>query len=176
MDYLTIKSLHIIFIVTWFAGLFYSVRLFVYQRESLLKNEPQRSVLTDQLSLMAKRLWYGITWPSSILAIFSGSWLLILNEAFLTMDFMHVKLAFVFFLIIYQLICQRLFSKLQKDELVWTSLKLRIWNEVATIILVGIVFLIVNKNSLDWLYGTLGLVIFAVILMLVIKSYKRIRQ
>ncbi|MEQ9229709.1 MAG: CopD family protein, partial [Cyclobacteriaceae bacterium] len=54
MAYLTIKALHIIFVVTWFAGLFYIVRLFIYQTEALEKPEEERKILMPQLSLMAK--------------------------------------------------------------------------------------------------------------------------
>lgn len=176
MDYLAIKSLHIIFIVTWFAGLFYIVRLFVYQREALDKPENEAKVLTPQFALMARRLWIGITWPSSILAIGFGTWLVIEQPHWLQQPFMHIKLTFVFFLVVYQLVCQFLYKKLQQGIRVWSSNALRAWNELATLILVAVVFLIVMKNTLDWLFGTLGLVIFAVLLMLAIRMYKRIRE
>ena len=71
-----VKALHIIFIVTWFAGLFYIVRLFVYQREALDKEEPERSIIGSQLALMAGRLWYMITWPSAVLTLIFGIWTL----------------------------------------------------------------------------------------------------
>jgi putative membrane protein len=69
---LTVKALHIIFIVTWFAGLFYIVRLFVYQAEADQKEEPEKSILSKQYKIMAKRLWYGITWPSFVLTLLFG--------------------------------------------------------------------------------------------------------
>ena len=74
--YYYIKSLHIIFVVTWFAGLFYIPRLFVYQIEAFYKPPPEKEILGKQLKLMTKRLWFIITWPSSILAIFFGVLLL----------------------------------------------------------------------------------------------------
>ena len=58
-----VKALHIIFVVTWFSGLFYIVRLFVYSAEANEKSEPERSILLKQFGIMQKRLWYGITWP-----------------------------------------------------------------------------------------------------------------
>ena len=70
-----IKALHIIFVVTWFAGLFYIVRLFIYQREAQDKPERERAVLTEQFKLMSKRLWLGITWPSAIITSILGPWL-----------------------------------------------------------------------------------------------------
>lgn len=176
MTYFTILSLHIIFIVTWFAGLFYIVRLFVYQVEAREKSELERSILEPQFRLMAKRLWYGITWPSFVLTLILGPWLLYLNQGLLYMRFMHIKLAFVIGLITYHLICHAFFKKLQAGTDQFTSGFFRIWNEVATLFLVAIVFLIVMKNNVNWIYGTLGFILFGLALMIAIKVYKKIRQ
>jgi len=174
--YLTLLSLHIIFIVTWFSGLFYIVRLFVYQVEAREKTELERSILEPQYKLMAKRLWYGITWPSFILTLILGPWLLYINQGLLYMPYMQIKLAFVFGLIIYQFICHSMFLKLQRSEGNYSSSFFRIWNEVATLFLVAIVFLIIMKNELDWVYGTVGFVLFGILLMIAIKIYKKLRQ
>ena len=176
MDYLNVKALHIIFIVTWFAGLFYIVRLFIYQTEAQLKPDPEKTILSDQLAIMARRLWLGITWPSAILTLVFGSWLLFLQPGWLQQPFMHIKLSFVFFLYLYHFACHYLYKKLQKGETKYTSNQLRIWNEVATLFLVAIVFLIVVKNQISWIWGTIGIFAFAVALMLAIKLYKRIRE
>ncbi|RED99429.1 CopD family protein [Marinoscillum furvescens] len=176
MDYLNLKALHIIFIVTWFAGLFYIVRLFIYQTEALQKASPEREILSNQLKLMAKRLWLGITWPSAILTLIMGSSLLISQPAWLQQPFMHIKLTLVAFLYGYHFSCHYLYKKLQKGETKYSSNQLRIWNELATLFLVAIVFLIVVKNQINWIWGTLGIVAFGVILMLAIKIYKRIRE
>jgi putative membrane protein len=164
MDYLYLKALHIIFIVTWFAGLFYIVRLFIYQTEATQKSEPEKSILGSQLALMSRRLWMGITWPSAIITLIFGSLLIYQQPGWLQQPFMHIKLIFVFFLYVYHFSCHWLFKKL------------RIWNEVATLFLVAIVFLIVVKNQLSWIWGTLGILVFGVMLMLAIKLYKRIRE
>lgn len=176
MDYLHVKALHIIFMVTWFAGLFYIVRLFIYQTEASEKHEPEKSILGNQFALMSKRLWLGITWPSAILTLLFGSWLLILQPSWLDLPFMHIKLTFVALLYGYHFSCQYLFKKLQKRETKFTSNQLRVWNEVATLFLVAIVFLIVVKNQLSWIWGTIGIFAFAFILMLAIRIYKRIRE
>lgn len=176
MDYLNVKALHIIFIVTWFAGLFYIVRLFVYQVEALEKEEPERTILGNQLKQMANRLWYIITWPSAVLTLIFGGWLLVLQPSWLQMPFMHIKLTFVALLYLYHFSCQYLYTSLQKDQQKYSSTQLRIWNEVATICLVAIVFLIVVKNQISWIWGTIGILAFAVMLMLAIKLYKRIRE
>ncbi|MEO9475009.1 MAG: CopD family protein [Cyclobacteriaceae bacterium] len=175
MDYLYLKALHIIFVVTWFAGLFYIVRLFIYQREALEKQEPEKSILTAQLSLMARRLWFGITWPSAILTLIFGSALIILQPQWIKMPFMHLKLTFVALLYLYHFSCQYLYRKLQAGLCKYSSNQLRVWNEVATIILVAVVFLIVVKNQMSWIWGTIGIILFSIILMMAIKIYKRIR-
>ena len=176
MDYLTLKALHIIFIVTWFAGLFYAVRLFIYLRESHSKSEEEKSVLIPQFTIMVKRLWMGITWPSALITFVLGTTLIIKQPEWLSQPFMHIKLTFVFVLFVYHLICHRIYVKLISGIPTWTSFKLRIWNEVATLLLVAIVFLIVRKNTVDWLYGMFGLLIFALILMVGIRIYKNYRE
>lgn len=174
--YFPILALHIIFIVTWFAGLFYIVRLFVYQAEAQTKPEPEKSILEAQYKIMAKRLWYGITWPSFVLTLIFGPWLLYLNQGLLYMPFMHIKLTFVAGLITYHLMCHNMFKKLQAGTSTKSSNFFRIWNEVATLFLVAIVFLIVLKSTVNWVYGTLGFVLFGVLLMVAIKIYKSIRE
>ena len=157
MDYLYLKALHIIFIVTWFAGLFYIVRLFIYHTEALSKDEPERSILSSNLALMSKRLWLGITWPSAILTLILGGWLIISQPSWLKLPFMHVKLTFVFILYLYHFSCHYLYKTLQKETVKYSSQQLRLWNEVATIILVAVVFLIVVKDQLSWIGGVIGI-------------------
>lgn len=174
--YLYIKSLHIIFIVAWFAGLLYIVRLFIYHTEAEAKPEPEKSILQKQYKIMSKRLWYGITWPSMILTIIFGGSLLWLQPYFLTQGYFILKLCFVGGLILYHIQCHVIFKQLQRDEVNYSSLKLRIWNEVATVLLFAIVFLIVLKTNTGWVWGILGLVIFSATLMLAIKIYKKSRE
>lgn len=171
-----IKPLHIIFIVTWFAGLFYIVRLFIYHTEAETKSEPEKSILQKQYKLMEKRLWYGITWPSMILTLIFGSWLLWLHPGFLSMGFFILKLCFAGGLILYHIQCHVIFKQLQNDIVKSTSLKLRLWNELATVFLVAIVFLIELQSNTNWIWGMVGLIIFAVTLMLAIKIYKKSRE
>jgi putative membrane protein len=177
MDYyLYLKSLHIIFIVTWFAGLFYIVRLFIYHTEADSKPEPEKSILQKQYKIMSKRLWYGITWPSMILTLIFGGSLVYLQPFFLSQGYFILKLCFVAGLILYHMQCHVIFKQLQRDEVKRTSLKLRIWNEVATVLLFAIVFLIVLKTNTGWIWGMLGLIIFSATLMLAIKLYKKSRE
>lgn len=171
-----IKSLHLIFVVTWFAGLFYVPRLFIYHIEAWQKPWPDREILTDQLKLMTKRLWYIITWPSAILCTLFAIWLLVLMPGWLQQSWMHVKLAFVALLFVYHLKCHQMFKQLQRDEVNYTSRFMRIWNEGATLILFAVVFLVILKNAFNWIYGVIGIFVLAILLMLGIRLYKRIRD
>ncbi|MCL9809660.1 CopD family protein [Flavobacterium luminosum] len=174
-----LKSLHLIFVITWFAGLFYIVRLFVYHAEAKDKPEPEQSILIRQYQLMQYRLWYIITWPSAILASFFAFWLLFFTEigkVWLTQPWMHVKLGFVFLLYLYHFKCHRIFVELQNNEVKHTSGFFRLWNEGATIILFAVVFLVILKNAVNWIFGVIGIILFSVLLMLGYKFYKRIRE
>lgn len=176
MDLAYIKALHIIFVVTWFAGLFYIVRLFIYFAEAEEKEETAKSILQTQYKLMSKRLWYIITWPSAILASFFAFWMLYLEPSYLLMPWMHVKLSFVLALYFYHAGCHKIFVQQQKGIVKYTSFKLRIWNEVATILLFAIVFLVVLKSTISWIWGVVGIILFGVLMMLGIKLYKNIRK
>lgn len=174
-----IKALHLIFVVTWFAGLFYIVRLFVYHAEARQMEEPQQSILIKQYQLMQFRLWYIITWPSAILASLFAFWMLFFTEVgkiWLTQPWMHVKLLFVFLLYLYHLKCHQFFKQLQENKVIKSSSFFRIWNEGATIILFAVVFLVVLKNAIHWIYGVIGIILFSVILMLGYKFYKTLRE
>jgi len=175
MDFLYIKSLHIIFVVTWFAGLFYIVRLFIYHTEAESKLEPAKEILQTQYKLMSKRLWYIIAWPSAILASFFAFWMLYTAPYYLAEPWMHVKLAFVLALYFYHYSCQRIYKQLQNDIIKYSAIQLRIWNEIATIILFAVVFLVTLKSAINWIWGVVGIVLFGVLLMLGIRLYKKIR-
>jgi len=176
MTYLYVKALHLIFVITWFAGLFYIPRLFIYLIEANQKSQTEKKVLVPQLQLMIDRLWKIITWPSAILATGFAVWLLILNPSWLEAGWMHVKLAFVGLLIIYHLKNHQLYLLSQKNQLNWSSNNMRIWNEGATIILFAVIFIIILRSAINWIFGLLGLVVLAVLLMLGIRLYKKLRK
>lgn len=177
MDYYNIiKSLHLIFVITWFAGLFYIPRLFVYHIEATKKPSPDKEILSKQLKLMSKRLWNIITWPSSILATIFGIWLLFLDPYWLELTWMYVKLGFVVLLIIYHSMTHIYYKQLQRDEITKSSSFMRVWNEGATFILFAIVFLVILQNAINWIYGIMGMVILGILIMLGFKLYKNIRS
>ncbi|MDE3236702.1 MAG: CopD family protein [Bacteroidota bacterium] len=178
--YLYLKALHIIFVVTWFAGLFYMPRLFIYNTEANEKEEAVKIVLRDQFSVMMKRLWYGITWPSAILTLifgttvlFQGGW----SNIVFTPDgrWLLIKLIFVVFLYVYHHTIHFIFKQEMRGIFKYSSQQLRIWNEVATIFLIAIIMLVVVKQSISLVWGLVGLILFIALLMSAIKVYKNIR-
>ena len=176
MGFEYLKALHIIFVVTWFAGLFYIVRIFIYQTQAMEKPALERDILKPQLDLMASRLWYIITWPSAVLTLILGTAVLSYRMGYLEQGFMHAKLGFVVLLYVYHLFCHKLFKELQAGRTRWSSTQLRIWNEAATLLLFAIVFLIVLKNTLSMVWGIAGLITLGITLMLAIRLYKKYRK
>ena len=176
MTFLYLKAVHIIFIVTWFAGLFYMPRLFVYIVESYDKSEPEKSILLKQLNMMASRLWYGITWPSAVVTLGLGTALIINEPEWLEHGFMHIKLTLVFFLYMYHFSLHFLFNQLKNGLVRYSSQRLRFWNEVATLFLISIVFIIVLKNALSMVWGVVGLFVVALLIIGGMRIYKRYRN
>jgi len=175
MAYLYIKAIHIIFVVSWMAGLFYIVRLFVYHVEANEKAEPEKYILRSQFALMEHKLWYYITTPAMVLTVIAGAMMLYLNPSLFSQSWMLVKLGFVAGLLVYHFICQHIMKQLKQVDCKWTSTQLRLWNEVATILLVAIVFTVILKSAVDWIYGLAGLICFAAVIMIAVKIVKYYR-
>lgn len=174
MSFFYIKALHIIFVVTWFSGMFYLGRLFIYTREAQDKPDIDKEILTKQLRLMTSRLYCAITLPSAILTLIFGGTLL--TSFWPPMNWLIVKLVFVFFLYLYQVSLHMLFLQQKRGIFKYNSQQLRFWNEVPTIILVAVIMLVVVKSSLSALWGIIGLIVFVVILMSAIRLYKKLRK
>jgi len=175
-----IKALHIIFVVTWFSGMFYMPRLFIYNTEAREQPDAVREILHTQFNVMMTRLWYGITWPSAVLTLgfgvsvmINGNWHKMLLEP--GGRWLLVKLVFVLFLYIYFFTLHKIFKQEIKGLFKYTSQQLRIWNEVATVFLIAIVMLAVVKQSMSFVWGIIGLVLFIIVLMSAIKIYKLVR-
>lgn len=176
MTFLYLKAVHIVFVVTWFAGLFYFPRLLIHVTDAYHKPEPDKSILLRQLQPMARRLWYGITWPSAVVTLGMGTALVINQPEWLQQGFMHVKLTLVLLLYAYHLSLQYVLNRLEKGIVKFSSQQLRLWNEVATLLLIAIVFIIVLKNALSMVWGLAGLAIIALAILAGIKWYKRFRN
>jgi putative membrane protein len=176
MNYLVFKSLHIISVVTWFAGLFYMPRLFVYFAEAETKKTVEKKILQDQFKIMQRRLWYGITWPSAIAVLIFGSTLAAQFWPITQYPWLVLKLVFVALLYVYHFFLHAIFKQQQNNNISFSPLALRVINEISTIFLVAIVFLVVLKNVLSMVYGIVGLFVLVAILMIAIKAYKKIRE
>lgn len=173
--YLYAKAIHIIFVICWMAGLFYMVRLFIYHTEARQKTKAEYAILHNQFMIMEGKLWWIITTPSMFLTVLAGLTMLYLSPNLLQAPWMHVKLTFVLGLLVYHFICQRIFYRLRQEESKWSSTQLRLWNELATVLLFAIVFIAVLKSATHWIGGLIGLLLFSVMLMLAVKIYKKFR-
>lgn len=176
MIYLYAKAIHIIFVICWMAGLFYMVRLFIYHTEAKSKTELEYDILHRQFMVMERKLWWIITTPSMYFAVLAGLTMLYVRPDLLRAPWMHVKLVFVLGLLLYHFVCQRIMVKLRHESSQWTSLNLRLWNELATVILFAIVFIVVLKTAISWIYGLVGLFVFLIMLMFAVKLYKKLRD
>lgn len=169
------KALHLVSVVSWFAGLFYIVRLYIYHVEAMGKSETERAVLLPQYALMEKRLWRGITTPAMIGTVVFGLWLMVLIHAW-TQPWFHVKLALVFGLLAYHGLCGRIRRQLASGQCRWTSRSLRIWNEVATLFLFTIAFTAVFKRPIAAAYGLAAVLILGALGISVLAFARPKRQ
>jgi putative membrane protein len=176
MDFLYVKSIHIIFVVSWFAALFYIVRLFIYATEAQTKDDIARPILTQQLLIMQRKLWYIIGWPAGIGTTVFGFWMIFMNPTYLYLPWMWLKLIAVGFLYMYHWQCQRILSQQKQGVYKFSSMRLRLFNELATIFLASIVFLVVVKSTSGLMWGMLGTFIFAAVLMVAVYVYKLTRN
>ncbi|AAP99999.1 MULTISPECIES: protoporphyrinogen oxidase HemJ [Prochlorococcus] len=175
-SYLWLKTLHIIGVVVWFAGLFYLVRLFIYHVEADELESDIKFAFVNQYSLMERRLANIITTPGMILAVSMAIGLLIYNPSWLEQTWMQVKLFFVFLLLIYHIFCYRLMSSLAKGECKWSGQQLRILNELPTLFLVIVVMLVVFKNNFPTSAATWLIVFLVIFMALSIQLYARFRR
>ena len=137
---LWIKAWHIIFMVTWFAGLFYLPRLFVYHAMS---DDP---ISNARFKIMERKLFWGIATPGGILTIALGLWMLLAHwDAYLAFGWMHAKLALVVLLIGYHIGCGKLLLDFKHDRNAKNHVWHRWFNEIPVLILIGIVILVIVK-------------------------------
>lgn len=174
MDFLYIKALHIVMVVSWFAALFYMVRLFIYTQEAQTKEESVKPILTRQLLIMQRKLWYIIGWPAAIGTHIFGWWMIFQNMGYyFSQPWLWLKLICIVVLSVYHIECERLHRQQKQGLFRWSSFKLRLFNEAATVLLVAIVFLVVVKSTAGLLWGVLGLLAFAAVLMGAVYLYRK---
>jgi len=174
--YLWFKTLHIVGVVVWFAGLFYLVRLFIYHREAAELEPPIRAAFEAQYSLMERRLANIITTPGMVVAVAMAVGLLSVNPAWLHQGWMQAKLAFVAALLAYHAFCYRLMGQLQSGSCTWSGRQLRALNELPTLLLVVVVMLVVFKNQFPTGAATWFLVALVIAMAASIQFYARWRR
>jgi putative membrane protein len=171
VPYLLAKALHVVGFISWFAGLFYLVRLFIYHAEAGERPAAERAILQPQLELMAARLWGIITVPAMILTFIGG--LAMVVQLGSLPSWLHLKFALLAGLVAYTLGCGRIRRRQAAHTSTWSSAKLRMFNELATMFMVAIVFLAVYKTALSIAWGVGGLLALGVVLMLAIRVYRK---
>ena len=174
-NYLIYKAIHVIFVVSYFAGLFYIVRLMIYHTETQQMEEPKKSILQDQYTYMEKKLWNVITAPALVILITMGLNMLYKNQGLLHMPWMKSKLGMISVLLIYHFWCWRTLKQIQNKVFKYTSVQLRMTNELATILLFVIVFAVIQKTDFgrDWYWSIVSFFGCGILLMLIVRLINR---
>ncbi|PST43913.1 hypothetical protein CYV15_06970 [Riemerella anatipestifer] len=174
MAYLIIKALHIIFMVSYFAGIFYLVRLFVYYKDTDDFDTPKQTILREQYLFMMRRLWNIITVPAGVLMLLFGTILIMMNPYLMKMPWFHLKLTFLMGLAVYHYWCWKkilVVKNLNFSELSTSNIKLRQANEIATFLLFLVVFTVILKVFVIdyWWQLIVGFLVLVVVIMLTVK-------
>ena len=182
----TAKALHVIGFVSWFAGLFLLVRLFVYHTEAWERPEPEKGILSNQFATMEERVYriilnpaMGITWIAGLvmigLGLFADAAPNYLKSG--TPGWMHLKLLLVVLLTGYHHFCNRLRKKLAEGQSPYSAWQHRLLNEVPTLFLAAIVFTAVfgKAGRLNYLYLALGIGLFGLLVYRGAVAYRKRR-
>lgn len=175
---LILKTLHIVGFVAWFAGLFYLVRMFVYDVETNQKPSPDKEILKAQFGLMEARVYkiicnpaMMITWTAGLSMIFFYGF-----DWFKVNTWLHAKLMLLILMTIYHLWCKKHIKELAEGRSTFTSLHFRLINEIPTLFLIAISILAVFKNRSNLLTVSVIIVFSALLLYIFTKIYKRNRE
>lgn len=137
---LWLKALHVIAVVCWFAGLFYLPRLFVYHAEA------EDALGRERFKVMERKLYRGIMWPSLVLTVVAGVWMLGLNwDYYRTQGWLHAKLALVVLLVAYHFACGHYLRAFAADRNTRSHVFYRVFNELPVLALVAIVILVIVR-------------------------------
>ncbi len=172
------KIVHFVGLISWFAGLFYLGRMFVYHREALDAENRVKEILTKQFELMENRVYkiimnpaLIITWIFGLLMIHARGWTYLQESIWL-----HYKLSLVGLLTFYHWYCKSIISKLKAERLDFSSMGFRLFNEVPTVFMITIVSIAVFKNGINLTTLFLSILLIIVVLILLTKFYKYIRS
>jgi protoporphyrinogen IX oxidase len=174
--YLFFKALHIIGFVSWFAGLFYLVRIFVYHSETSEKPIEHRAFMQKEFSLMQRRAFTIIATPAMVITWACGLTMLYINPAILDQNWIRVKLVLLLILTAYHFYCKTIIFKQANGKQTLNSFQFRLLNEFPTLFLVAIVLLAVVRDVLNFAYLFIGIIAFGFTLFIAAKAYKKNRD
>lgn len=178
MLYIILKAVHIIFMVSYFAGIFYLVRLFVYYKDTDEFADTKQHILREQYVFMARRLWNIITVPAGAIMLLSGLSLIFLNDGLLKTPWFQLKLLFLIGLAGYHYWCWKKvleIKRLHGHTLQIPNLKLRQANEIATFILFLVVFTVILKSMVItfWWQLILGFLLLVAAISVTVKAVNK---
>ncbi|OWR13857.1 CopD family protein [Chryseobacterium sp. VAUSW3] len=181
MLYNILKAFHIIFMVSYFAGIFYLVRLFVYYKDTDEFEVGKKEILREQYLFMARRLWNIITVPAGVIMLVTGLSLIYLNFGLMKTPWFHLKLTFLIGLAFYHYWCWKKvlqMKNLKGDILPIKNIKLRQANEIATFILFLVVFTVILKSWVleYWWQLITGFFVLVVAIMLTVKLVNKAKK
>ncbi len=168
--YPALVALHIIFMVTYFSGTFYLVRLFVLHRQALALWEPDRGILAKQYGKMERTLLYIVSWPSLLLLVGFGAWMVWLQPGLLAEPWMQAKLGLTALVAAYQVLDHRIYKKLARGERIWHTYALRAWVQGSVLLLFALVF-VSSFRSVQWYWGLIGLGVLAALLLVLVRMF-----
>ena len=178
MSILFFKAIHVVGFVSWFAGMFFLVRLFVYHVEAFDKEQPEKDILVKQFNQIEWRVYKIILTPAMMITWICGLAMLYLHgyEWFKINTWMHTKLLLLILLSGYHGWTKRMIKKLETGVQPYTSFQFRLWNELPTLFLLSIALLAVYRNNLDFLYAFLGVLGFAITIFMAARLYRNSRM
>lgn len=181
MLYTILKAFHIIFMVSYFAGIFYLVRLFVYYKDTDEFEAGKKDILREQYVFMARRLWNIITVPAGVIMLVTGLSLIYLNFGLMKTPWFHLKLTLLIGLAFYHYWCWKKvlqMKNLKGDILPIKNIKLRQANEIATFILFLVVFTVILKSWVleYWWQLITGFFVLVVAIMLTVKLVNKAKK
>jgi len=168
--------IHIIGFVSWFAGLFYLLRMFVYYADTSNKPEPDRTILMREYGLMQNRVYKIICNPAMMITWTFGILMIIANVDYLNQGWFHMKLTLLILLTVFHLYCKKFKNKQQAGINTMPSFKIRLLNEIPTLFLVLIVSLGVYRDNINYFYLLSGLLVFIGAIYFGAVRYKKRRE
>lgn len=166
------RVLHVFFMVGYFAGTFSTLWMIAQLKEAERKFDPDRGIITAQLSRMMRRTWLHIAWPSLIGMLLMGVLLIAKNAGLFMEPWMYAKTGLVALLIVHHVVTHGLWSKARAGSLDWKSLTVRLWNALAMLLLFALIYVVVRRGELGTLWGVLGGVMLATAAFLLVRKFR----